>query len=491
MSLGTLNSGLAPASVGSVTMSVTLTNPTDSSTTLLATIGDPSSGTLQTWDLYYREVGAESWIEYATGLTEATQNIGDLDASKSYEAYAVGHVLVDVTTSTSSADTAEQVGPAMSLWAFVEGGQDFGSSIEGGGVWFWNAADPGTFEGNVKNLEPESMDAVQTWAESVSATSGSILGWGFRVGATWDTEVATYTPDAGGTVPAPKIVPTSVLDLTTPLAQDVSGRFQVVHSPGTLAAAKTFANTAWPESTQAGSANFSVGNYLGSDAPTFIDIGPLQSRIALRRASGSSTYYNFAIFGDSTTASVRPVGSTNDSAKEGFSYEANKVLRTGGKRVRIYSWGQGAATWAEIQQRVVANLPYLVGKVSHLSILVWSWNSAYNSSAEADTAWAEYLALEAAVEAAGFACSPMILHPYTTRNSSGQVEGFTAMKAHVTAHPRGILMDELMGDTSWPDLPALESEDNVHQNATGSIRTGSGVASTFLAQAVAYYPELA
>lgn len=482
--------GLAGGTVGAaVTISVTIGSI--GSGGAIATRSEPSSGTLQTWDLYIREVGAGSWTEYATGLTELTETITGLTELTDYEAYGIAHVLIDVNSSTVQFTTAEQVGPAMSLWAFVEGGQDFGSSIEGGGVWFWNTADPGTFEANVKNLEPESMDAVQTWAESVSATSGSIIGWGFRVGATWDTETATYTPDAGGTVPAPKIVPTSVLALTTPLAQDVSGRFQVVHSPGTLAAAKTFANTAWPESAQAGSANFNVGNYLGSDAPTFIDIGPLQSRLALRRASGSSTYYNFAIFGDSTTASVRPVGSTNDAAKEGFSYEANKVLRTGGKRVRIYSWGQGAATWAEIQQRVVANLPYLVGKVSHLSILVWSWNSAYNSSAEADTAWAEYLALEAAVEAAGFACSPMILHPYTTRNSAGQVEGFTAMKAHVTAHPRGILMDELMGDTSWPNLPALESEDNVHQNVTGSIRTGSGVASTFLAQAVSYYPELA
>ena len=383
-------------------------------------------------------------VPLATGLTEATQNIGDLDASKSYEAYAVGHVLVDVTTSTSSADTAEQVGPAMSLWAFVEGGQDFGSSIVGGGVWFWNAADPGTFEGNVKNLEPESMDAVQTWAESVSATSGSILGWGFRVGATWDTEVATYTPDAGGTVPAPKIVPTSVLDLTTPLAQDVSGRFQVVHSPGTLAAAKTFANTAWPESTQAGSANFSVGNYLGSDAPTFIDIGPSSPGLlcaarpgpaptTISRSSETRRLLPFVLLARPTTAPrrVSPTRQTRSCAPG----EARSHLLL----------GAGAATWAEIQQRVVANLPYLVGKVSHLSILVWSWNSAYNSSAEADTAWAEYLALEAAVEAAGFACSPMILHPYTTRNSSGQVEGFTAMKAHVTAHPRGILMDELMG----------------------------------------------
>ena len=63
------------------------------------------------------------------------------------------------------------------------------------------------------------------------------------------------------------------------------------------------------------------------------------------------------------------------------------------------------------------------------------------------------------------------------------------MRANVFAHPEGIALDAITGGASWPSLPALESEDNVHQNQDGSKRCAPAVAAAFRAVAAIDYPE--
>lgn len=233
-----------------------------------------------------------------------------------------------------------------------------------------------------------------------------------------------------------------------------------------------------------------VGAHLGTTLDySGIAIGPFAPKMFIRLVDAQ--VYAMGLFGDSTVGMVQPVDSPTTDSKEGVWFWANEALRTLNVNVRAYSYGQGTANWAQIQSRVQAHLAAMQGKISRVCIQVWTWNSPWTTTEQVDAAWAEYLALEAIVKAAGYACSPFLLHPYTTRTGAGQPEAFAAMKANVVAHPEGFAFDEITGSTSWPDLPASESEDNVHQNQTGAKRCASAVATALRAIAAIDYPEFA
>jgi len=379
--------------------------------------------------------------------------------------------------------------PSLSLWHQIEGGQDLGASINGGSDWFWPNPVPATFEAVLLNIENTSFDAAQAFVEGVASGASTLTGWGLNVQSAWNLDTTTTSPGNGGTVDSPAAALSAVLPLSAPLNPGAYFTLQQRRSTGNVAGGKCFASGVWPESGQVAGQAFQEGDRLGLSV-SGIGIGPLTSRVFLRR-TGSDPFYNFIVFGDSTTASVRPLAASNNTAKEGIWHFANANLRTNSKRVRIYSGGQGGASWTQIKARVRAALPWLAGKVAHVVVQVWTWNSAWGNAIDAEAAWAEYLVLEAEVIAAGFACSPLILNPYTTRNSTGEIAGFAALKAATVAHPRGIVLDTIMGSTSWPNLVGSESEDNIHSNRDGGFRAGPLAAPIFLTRAVEYYPALA
>ena len=377
----------------------------------------------------------------------------------------------------------------LSLWHQIDGGQDFGAAINGGSDWFWPNPLPATFQAVLLNIETATFDAAQAITESVTSGASSLTGWGINVQSAWNLDTATISP-GNGTEDSPGSALSPVKVFSATLAPGAYFTYQQRQSTGLVPGGKCFSAGIWPESGQVAGQEFQEGDRLGLSVTSGITIGPLSTRLFLRR-TGTDQFYNFMIFGDSTTAQVRPLAATNNTAKEGIWHFANANLRTNSKRVRIYSGGQGGASWDRIKGRVRAALPWMAGKVSEVVVQVWTWNSAWASAGQADTAWAEYLVLEAEVEAAGFRCSPLILNPYTTRSSAGEIAGFNAMKAYAVAHPRGIVLDTIMGSTSWPDLVPAESEDNIHSNRDGGFRAGPLAATIFLAKAVETHPELA
>lgn len=380
--------------------------------------------------------------------------------------------------------------PSLSRWHQVEVGQHIGAPVNGGVEWFWANAVPGTFQAVMLNIEDASFEAAQTIAESVSASGvSSMTGWGVNAQSVWNLDTGTLSPGAGSTN-SPSHALSPVLELSAPILPGAYWTIQNRQSTGLVSAGKMFSNTTWPESGLVAGQAFQEGDRLGLSV-TGIGVGPLPTRVFLRRTAVAGEFYNFMVMGDSTTVPLRPIASANNSSNEGIWHFGNASLRTAGKKVRIYSGGQGAASWAQIQARTRAALPWLAGKVADVAIQVWTWNSPWTSAAQADVAWAEYLVLEAEVEAAGFVCRPMILNPYTTRNSAGEIEGFTTMKAHVLAHPRGIALDTIMGGASWPHLIPAESEDDIHTNRDGGFRAGPEIAAVFLAKAIETHPELA
>ena len=80
-------------------------DPTASAIVITRTL--PAVGTLDSWDLEYKEATASTWLSYATGITAETQTVADLDAATDYDFQAKGHVSMETEYATTSATTAE------------------------------------------------------------------------------------------------------------------------------------------------------------------------------------------------------------------------------------------------------------------------------------------------------------------------------------------------------------------------------------------------
>lgn len=466
-------------------------DPTTSAIVITRT--EPAVGTLDSWDLEYKLATDTEWTSYATGITAETQTVADLDAATSYDFRALGHVSMETEYATTSATTADEPPPSpipLTLWSQIEGGQQFGNQITGGGITGWNNSGDLTTQADPRNDEAENIVAAQGIFEMATASMhGPWRGFAIRAQNVWSIDSTEIPGQSGGSIASPKIVLTPELPLAQPWLPGQRALYQQCNGAGPLCPGTALSNNGFPQSGLITSVRSDMGNILGTPGTVANLYSPWASRIYVKRAANE--HYVFAIFGDSTTVPVRPTAAPNSLAREGWHFRANIALRTAGKKVRAYSYGQGAANWPSILSRARANLPHLAGKVSRALVLFWTWNSAWSNSGQVDTAWAEYLALEAEFEAAGIACSPMILNPYTTRTGVGQPEAFASSRAYVVAHARGIVLDDIMGDSSWPNLPTLESQDNVHQNDVGAVRTGPLAATRLLAVAVADHPELA
>lgn len=381
--------------------------------------------------------------------------------------------------------------PALVRWAQISGGQGFQSSITnepGNTPWFSSDPNAGTMQGVIQNLDADAIEAAVLQVENREATSAPCLGWSVQVGATWAVDGVDRTPPAGGSLASPTMLQTPELAFPAPVAQGGTFRLHVAMGSGVWTAARTFGDV-WPESQQVSAPNFNSGEILNSVPGNFVGIGPFPSTLYVKRPAGADPWDVWVWFGDSTIEPLRPIGSTNDTAKEGFLHFANAHCRAQGWKMRHYSRGQGGATRPETRARIRANLPYLVGKATRVVDNCWSWNGAPTSEAEADANHALDLELKAEVEAAGLLYLQVINHPYTTRNSAGQIAGFNRTKANVLA-AGGIALDTIHGDSAHPNLPGTESEDNIHQNRTGAFRAGPLAAVVCRTRAQVEYPGI-
>lgn len=382
--------------------------------------------------------------------------------------------------------------PALLRISQITSGQDFQSTINNdGSLWFWGGGGPGTMQCVIANEEPDAVVSAEILVESREATSGPLLGWAVQVAGVWASDTTDITPAAGGSLASPTVSPAPEITMPTPVAQGGTFRMHVVQGDGLLTAAKTFSEGYWPTGNLVTGANFNAGDHLTDIPGAFVGIGAFQSRAILKHSPGSLPKCVYGMFGDSTSAMVASLAYSPNTSKEGVWYRGNLAAIAAGKRVRAYSYGQGGASASDIRARVRANLATMAGRVNVVGVMVATWNTPIEGVAAADAEWAEYLTLEAEVQAAGLICVPYILHPYTTRNSVDQAAGWTQMQSLVAAHPLGLDFSDITGSTSFPDLVPAESLDNIHMDPPGATRCGPLIMDRLIVQAETFYPELA
>ena len=350
----------------------------------------------------------------------------------------------------------------------IDGSQDFQSPLNNdGNLWFWAGGGVGTFHADIKNIEDDNYEYVELQIESVADPISPVVGVGFSVGGSVIADTNIVQVISGGSNNSPKIGMSSKLRLPTPVSPNNYFHMAVAQTSGVVTLAKTFSQNVWPQSGQIGNDYFVTGNSISSNpGGGVLGIGPGPSRLYCYLPTTATPRVIWEAFGDSTVAQVRPVAATNNSAKEGVWHFMNEAAKNASKGVRVYSRGNGGMDWTGIKARVRANLPSMVGRVNGVLVQVWTWNTPWADVGQANTAWSEWLVLKSDIESYGFVAKPLILLPYTTRNSVGQIAAWQALYNN-TVSAGGLVLNDLVS-SNGADIDSGYSEDNVHLNASGA-----------------------
>lgn len=346
------------------------------------------------------------------------------------------------------------------------GADDFGGSLNNNGsLWFNATGGPGTFRADFKNISDRTLTKINYSFEGITEGMAPISGYAFNSGG-WVTGESITIPD--GTFTSPSVVWSPDLELPSPVSPNGNASMSLVMGSGWWPGGKYFGNDVWPESQHITSPLFLEGDYLTGGGSGFLPIGPLHNRIIGQFDGDPIVWWGW--FGDSTAAMVRPIDATNNVSKEGVWHFANVAAISANHNVRSTSYGQGGASWNDIQARVRAHIPYFTGKINVVAVMVWTWNAPPGSVEQANTNWAEWLTLKSEIESFGLDAVPYILNPPTTRNSSGQIEGYNALHGLVI-ETGGLVFDDLVADGT--DIIAAYSEDNIHLNRDGGFIQGT------------------
>lgn len=356
------------------------------------------------------------------------------------------------------------------LYLIHIGNQDLGSTLNNdGSLWFNSGGGPGTFRAQIRNIEDRPIKAVSLEYLGVLNGTADMLAFAVNNG-TWDTYTESTSIVDGGVFYSPKITYTPELNLSTNWTPNSVVTLSVVLGSGQWSSGKMFGNGMFPESDQVDNVGFYSGNNLTSVLSGGIGIGPLNSRIIGIIPETSEPLVWWGVFGDSTSAMIRPIAATDGTSKEGVWHFFNQSARNKGHNVRVTSYGQGAASWEDIKSKVRANLPFLPGRINIVGVMVWTWNTPWTSVPDATIAWNEWLVLKSEIESFGLIAVPYILHPYSSRNTAGQISAHGYLVNQVLTNG-GLYFGDVIDDGSG-SIISLYSEDNVHTNRDGGYIQG-------------------
>lgn len=395
------------------TMGVTVTNPTSSPNSLVATHGAPSAGTLVTYDVDYRVVGAGSYTRFQTGATAVSVTITGLAASTNYEVLLTPHVLIDGVGVTGTGTTAaaptsfnilessganavhqlntvasllagvSQAGNVLTCYSEVVNDTDHTQEKIGFGI-ISGAEVSGTMRVQVR-MGGDNSNQGGTWVDVLWGGSTSVTV--VKVPVYWssgdDPTLGRYTES-------------SLVTLPSPLAPGASCTFRCVCDTSAANSVVPYGEgiyfPAW--TITPGYPKIGAGNAITGTVPTLATFyGPSigVGKIVWGRTA-AAPIREIIFLGDSTTAMF---GGAAD--RKGWQYFANQMARAGGKAWRCTGLGisgNGSGVYGLRAQAAVA-LCAATGRTMAMQTLSWNDNNTY------DACIAELATVKAACDAAG------------------------------------------------------------------------------------------
>ena len=361
--------GFVVPSGGSVALPFFTSNPTAS--TILVTRGAPSVGTLQTWDLDYREAGAGAWTSYATGLTGLTQTVADLDPSTAWEFRATAHVLVDVVATASGQTEASPPNPPPTMsknviQSFGEGHTSSGAVTRAAGSYLMTARNP--FFGVTTC---SSVTFVLFNPTTTPIPIGRI--WATQTG-TWSANIAAISKLNIGTNPANSLVAQTLVDAagnaisaipagdaTDPWASPGYAYIHVAFGPGGSGSGSVTLRFECPHTTarQEIKLNLASGFYQAQCGWTASVANPSSTESLTWSTIECGSLVQRVVF--HTAEDVCNIACGIDSLTRGFltgdegcswSYLAQDRFREAGLRINLVNYGRSGGTSAHWMLRM-------------------------------------------------------------------------------------------------------------------------------------------
>ncbi len=338
-----------------------------------------------------------------------------------------------------------------------------------------------SFRSGILNIDDHPIIEVGSIIAGVAtpaATPKNITYWESNTSGVVDSTVPTPA-DGGGTLPGDN-QPTPTLAFSDmkvlPVGVPPGQILQVqVTTPSTGVAAETpmalqvgsiGAGLVHPEAAASGARDaYSAGDQAGVHYPNGVEIGIYQMPISLivklgPKSGVPASICNAAVVLDSVGGQQLPLGRPS---KEGWVYQANKLLIADGSKIRLPNFSQGGARLSDSEHRArcVASYAELAGKIQVIWGAVFTANQEFPDVAAAQAAWANYLVWAAEVETlSGIVVIPALLTP-----SPGFFQSPGNLAAHAWVANEVDNLDGLRTDDVISNANMLE--DGAHVNEAG------------------------
>lgn len=443
-----------------------------SATSIVIAHGEPSVGTLQTWDLYFREVGALNWTEYATGLTSATQTVADLDPETSYQFYAIGHVLVDTPASYAVASTTESSAPtvptARQTW---NAGWNLSNYAP---LELIPEGQRRTFRAVVRNLTGASATGISLdLIQGTAAPSVYDVAVGPRDGETFNAtawQVSQVTiPAAADAQVAPGYL-RHVVTLTAPLANDDQLVISIRPANRDVVTSSSLSANSWPtipfaDGTAVSNADIAVdaawpggtGNvFAGCTGISFLGL--------------SAPCINIGHIGDSVGSGIPPLADDYALSRGFWTAYGNAAEVANGRRFHWNSVANGTYTIDQYLDRVAHLITTSwIDTIDVVSLQMWTHNQAPGNVASAQAQWAQFEAVADAIRALGRGVIYTILTPPSyAHQTADEVAAWEWMKTQIASLPH-VYLDDIVADGTGTAIAPAHSADLVHVNSTSQI----------------------
>lgn len=337
-----------------------------------------------------------------------------------------------------------------------------------------------SYQNRITNLDTETISEIRFEFASVQASTAPILGMAISLSGTGDSPGVTgwrrITFNGGNNgfsfqniadIDNPEFISSD--PLVIPEGWNPGAGMLVRLTVGTglwSYATKAIATEiGWPSPNRR-----SLGDYSSTDAalsatPTWYGTtyNPTWYGITVKRQSPTPF---ILVHGDSLTCQTRPVAATNSTAGYGWIMKLNEAT----EKYHVMSCGHGGTTLTNAKNRTPEILAKYKDRITHMMVQSWSGNDAPANVGQTSATKNNIMAMETLATEAGVGFIVITLKPHGgTISTADEIAAYNEMRSWCTARYgiRHIDLGDKVSLSSNGGLTLLNSEDNVHFNATG------------------------
>lgn len=338
-----------------------------------------------------------------------------------------------------------------------------------------------SYQNRIRNLDSETISEIIIDFGSVYTSGAPLIGAAVSFGGTGDLpgpggwQRVTFGGQPGfsyplsGSVKEPKLVSSDPIVVSGGWTSGASMLIRIGYGPGwVIAPSKSIATEiTWPSNNKRYAGDVVSTDELLTQNPawTGTTYAPSWYAIRVKRVTPKPM---ILVHGDSVATQVRAIAATNTSSGYGWVMRMNELTES----YHIVSMGIGGSSMADSEARTPELLEMHKDYITHMMIQSWSGNGSPVSIADCERIKTNIINMETAILAAGKKVLCVTLKPHGgTISTQEEIDAYWHMVDWSTAR-YGINHINLSQEITLSNdggMTLINSEDNVHFNATGQL----------------------